>query len=130
MLRESQGKSVVQTFHQQGFTLRIRDDDAAVTVLLSGRSTAREPGKFMSDVLSHATDLATNERKPLILDFREVDYMNSSSITPLIHVLALAQKSTSKITLIYRKDLRWQDLSFSALQVFETADSPIEIRGV
>jgi hypothetical protein len=56
--------------------------------------------------------------------------MNSSTITPIIKVLERGKKGKNKITVIYEKSLRWQEVNFSALKIFETTDQRIEIKGL
>jgi len=69
-------------------------------------------------------------RQPLVLDFRKIEYMNSSTITPVIRTLEQARRASRSIRVLYQKTVKWQELSFSALQVFETPDRRIQICGV
>ena len=63
------------------------------------------------------------------MDFRKLEYMNSSTITPIIKVLDRAKRGKNHITVIYDKTLKWQELSFSAMEIFQTKDKRIEIKG-
>src|SRR5579859_1476942 len=118
------------TYHDGSLTLALRDTDDGVYVLWTGKSTARDPGPFILDVLMRATEIGAASGKPLVLDFQDIGYMNSSTITPLIRVLEKAKRGQAAVRVLYRKALRWQALNFTALEVFETADKRIEIRGV
>ena len=64
-----------------------------------------------------------------MLDFQALEYMNSSTITPVIRVLNEAKKGQGRLLVLYKKAAKWQELSFSALTIFETDDKRIEIRG-
>lgn len=119
-----------QTFQQNSLTLELNDDADAVSLVWSGRSTVREPGAFIVPVLARALELGRSSDKPLVLDFRAMAYMNSSTITPIIRLLGKATRTVNKVRVVYRKDLKWQELSFTALEVFQTPDQRIEIRGV
>jgi len=119
-----------QRFTEGALTLELKDENGEVQVVWFGKSTAREPGKFILPVLVQAIDLCATQAKPLILDFQNVGYMNSSTITPIIRVLDKAKHAANAVRVIYKKDLRWQELSFSALAVFQTHDHRIEVRGV
>jgi hypothetical protein len=119
-----------QSFQQNALRLELHEEEAAVSVVWSGRSTAREPGPFIVPVLSRAVELGRVNDKPLVLDFRAMTYMNSSTITPLIRLLGKALRTLEQVRVVYRKDLKWQELSFTALEVFQTPDHRIEIRGV
>jgi hypothetical protein len=56
--------------------------------------------------------------------------MNSSTITPIIKILERAKKGKMNVTIQYDKLLKWQDLSFSALKIFQTKDKRVEIKGM
>lgn len=120
----------LQTFQQNALTLELHDDDAEVRVTWLGRSTSREPAEFIVPVLSRAVELGRAQNKPLVLDFQAMAYMNSSTITPIIRLLGRALRTINTVRVVYRKELKWQELSFTALEVFQTADQRIEIRGV
>lgn len=119
-----------QTFQENALTLELRDEEGAVSLVWSGRSTGREPGAFIVPVLSRAVELGRVHGKPVVLDFQAMAYMNSSTITPIIRLLSKAMRSASNVSVVYKKDLKWQELSFTALEVFQTSDQRISIRGV
>lgn len=119
-----------QTFRQNALTLELRDDPQEVRVTWLGRSTSREPGEFIVPVLSRAVELGRLANKPVVLDFQPMTYMNSSTITPIIRLLGRALRTVNAVRVLYKKELKWQELSFTALEVFQTPDQRIEIRGV
>ena len=119
-----------QTFRQNTLTLELRDDPAEVRVTWLGRSTSREPAEFIVPVLSRAVELGRLANKPVVLDFQPMSYMNSSTITPVIRLLGRALRTVNTVRVLYKKELKWQELSFTALEVFQTPDHRIEICGV
>jgi hypothetical protein len=56
--------------------------------------------------------------------------MNSSTITPVIKILERAKRGETQIEVVYQKSLKWQDLIFSALEIFQTNDRRVEIKGL
>jgi hypothetical protein len=68
-------------------------------------------------------------RKRIVMNFRDLSYMNSSTLTPVIKILERARVGEGQITVEYRKSLKWQDISFSALVIFQTPDGRIVIEG-
>lgn len=122
-------RASTETFSERALTISFTIDDK-IMVVFSGESTAREPGLFVLPILTRALDEARNHGKALVVDFRELGYMNSSTITPLIRVLDQVRQDDTRVRVVYRKDLKWQALSFTALQVFQTADLRIQVEGV
>ena len=61
--------------------------------------------------------------------FAFLEYMNSSTITPVIKVLERAKRGTMNVTVLFDASRKWQDLSFSALKIFETEDKRVVIKG-
>ena len=114
--------------HEDG-TLRldIVEDDETVRVIWSGRSTAREPGQFILPILTEAVENAERTDRRVVIDFRRLEYLNSSTITPMIRVLELAKRGTVAMSVIYDQKLKWQALSFSALYLFQTHDDRVKV---
>ncbi|MFL5318895.1 MAG: STAS domain-containing protein, partial [Myxococcaceae bacterium] len=67
-------------------------------------------------------------KRTLILDFSEIEYMNSSTFSPLVKMLDEAARRGVPVRVIYSQTQKWQALSFSALKAFETRDGKISIR--
>jgi hypothetical protein len=51
-------------------------------------------------------------------------------VAPLVKILDRAKRSDNRVTILYHKNLNWQELSFSALIVFQTKDQRIQIKGI
>jgi hypothetical protein len=120
----------VETSVDRALTIEVKGDGDTINITWQGKSTARDPAQFILPILSRAIDQANSEQKPIVMDFRSLEYMNSSTVTPLIRVLDQAKKAGMRVTILYNKALRWQALNFTALEVFHTDDKRIEIRGV
>lgn len=110
--------------------IEVEEKGASINIKWSGMSIDRQPGKFITPILVNVIKKSSDLNKKVILDFRELAYMNSSSITPIIKILERSKRGRNQITVFYRKSLRWQDLSFSALEIFRTKDQRVEIKGI
>jgi hypothetical protein len=119
-----------RVYSSKELSLDVRHDEGAVTVVWTGRSMAREPVTFIGPILAEAYRVGAEAGAPLVLDFRALEYMNSSTITPVIRILREASKGTGRVLVLYQRAAKWQELSFSALTIFETKDQRVEIRGV
>jgi len=109
--------------------LEISDEPDVITVKWLGKSIERDPAKFLNPVLKEIFETANSGRKSILMDFRNLEYMNSSTITPIVKILAETGRDVVKVSIIYSKMLRWQDISFSALKIFKVKDSRVEVRG-
>jgi len=119
-----------EKFTSHFLTLEKIVGDTSITIRFIGKSNERNPSKFISPILSDVLHQSDSGNKEIILDFKELEYMNSSTITPILKILDKATREKNyRITITYRQSLKWQDLSFSALKIFELKDNKIKIIG-
>lgn len=119
-----------QTWNEGPLTLRLEEVDEAVKLEWRGMSMAREPANFLLPILTRALDLGLERQKPVVIDFQQLEYLNSSSISPVIRILEQARRGHGRVRVVYNKALRWQALNFTALEMFRTPDARIQIEGV
>ncbi len=110
--------------------IELTQDDATVTVHFQGKSILRNPAEFLMPIVFNTLVKAKGQGKRLVLNFCDLLYMNSSTLTPVIKVLEQARIGDGEVTIRYKKSLKWQDISFSALSIFQTQDHRIQIEGV
>ena len=119
-----------EKFASHFLTLEKIVGDTSITIRFIGKSNERNPSKFISPILSDVLHQSDSGNKEIVLDFTELEYMNSSTITPILKILDKATREKNyRITIVYRQSLKWQDLSFSALKIFELKDNKIKIIG-
>jgi len=111
-------------------SIEVIEHETTIDVKWEGKSIDREPGKFISPILVKVLEMASVLNKRIFMDFQSLSYMNSSTITPIIKILDRAQKGMTQITITYQKALKWQELNFTALEVFRTEDNRLEIKGL
>ena len=119
-----------ESFVSNLLKVEVKETIDAIVANWTGKSVDRNPSKFITPILVDLLKRSNEVKKRFILDFQKLDYMNSSTITPIIKILERAKKGNGQITVIYNKLLKWQDLSFSALKIFQTKDRRVEIRGL
>ena len=115
--------------HEGALSIDVAEEEGALVLAWRGRSDAREPGRFLVPVLEAAFERARAGGRRLVLDFTAVEYMNSSTFTPIVKLLAQARAATVPVALVYSLARSWQALSFSALRTFETRDGRITVSG-
>src|SRR5689334_6159215 len=96
-----------EKFTEGPLTLELDDADS-VTVVWRGRSVARDPGEFVLPVLSRALEMGEKLNKRVVLDFRGLEYLNSSTLTPVIRVLEQAKRGRASMSVLYDSKLKWQ----------------------
>ncbi len=119
-----------EVFTDNLLQLAVVDGKETIEVKWLGKSVQREPGRFIAPVLAGVIEKSNGLRKKIVLDFRELAYMNSSTLTPVIKILDRAKRGSVQLKVIYDKSIKWQDLNFSALNLFETKDRRVEVRGL
>ncbi len=116
-----------EQFEDGPLTLEVAETDANVVVTWRGRSIAREPGQFLLPILTRVVEQGERANKRVLLDFRALEYLNSSTITPVIRILEQARRGTTQLTVVYKTELKWQALSFSALYLFQSLDGRVKV---
>ncbi|MGD2125130.1 MAG: hypothetical protein PVG99_03565 [Desulfobacteraceae bacterium] len=119
-----------RTYTRHSLSIEVEENDAFINVRWTGISIEREPTRFITPILVDVVKRSSDGNKRIILDFRELSYMNSSTITPVIKILERAKRGTTQIEILYKKSLKWQDLIFSALEIFQTRDQRVQISGL
>jgi hypothetical protein len=119
-----------ELFTNKFLTIQVVEHENSIDVSWKGKSVDREPSKFISPILVKVLEMAGDLNKRIIMDFQSMSYMNSSTITPIIKILERAKNGMTKITIFYQKSLKWQELNFSALEIFKTEDNRLEIKGL
>jgi hypothetical protein len=114
---------------EKALTLDISDSGDEVVVRFLGRSTARDPRAFLQPALARVLEASVAQKKPLVLDFRALEYFNSSTITPVVRLLQQVKAQGGRVVVRYRADLNWQRLSFSALHVLQGDGQTIVLEG-
>lgn len=119
--------SETKTYEENRLKLEVKYGESEITINWLGESKDREPTKFLTPIFDAI--YTRNTSKPLIMNFTKFEYMNSSTVTPIVKQLERAKKENRKVTIQYKKGLKWQELSFAALKVFNIPGL-IEVVGI
>jgi hypothetical protein len=90
-----------------------------------GHSDAQNPAQFLTP---YFTELI-NEFKgtEIVADFSKLSYMNSSTVSPIIQFLKMANTKSIKTTVQYDASSTWQSASFKALKAMSMVMKHITI---
>ena len=119
-----------EKYTNKHLSIEVIEHATTINVKWEGKSIDREPTKFISPILVKVLAMASALNKRITMDFQNLSYMNSSTITPIIKILDRDKNGMTKITITYQKALKWQELNFTALEVFRTEDNRLEIKGL
>lgn len=119
--------SEIKTYEENRLKLEVNFGESQIMIRWLGESKDREPIKFLTPIFDAI--YLKNQTTPIVMDFTAFEYMNSSTVTPIVKQLERAKKENRKITIHYKKGLKWQELSFAALRVFNIPDL-IEVVGI
>lgn len=119
----------METYNFNLLTIEIDEDEESIIVFFKGKSTERNPSELISPVLMEILNKSTSTEKRIVMDFRGLEYMNSSTVTPISKIIEKGKTGPNRILIYYRKSKKWQELCFSAMRIFETKDKRIEIIG-
>jgi hypothetical protein len=85
-----------------------------LTIRWLGRSEARDPGRALQPVLE-AVGADVAGAASVEFDFRSLEYMNSSTIHPILKLVQAASTKSTRVRVIYDASKNWQRLSFMAM---------------
>lgn len=122
--------SEVNVYNNGLLTITSRIDSEKIILHWTGKSTDREPSKFLIPIFDEVDAICEKENKRLELNFTDLEFMNSSTITPIIKLLNKAKVTGRRVSITYKKSLKWQELSFTALFIFKTDNDQLQINGI
>lgn len=116
-------------------SIEVTHDTGALVAVWRGKSTSREPGKHLRPFFASVLEQARAKKLRVIMRFEQLEHFNSSTIAEVIQLIHAARKEGVPIRLHYDQDVRWQALSFDALQramkhFANDQTVPVEILGV
>lgn len=119
---------ITTTHSDKALTIEVSETEAEIRVHFKGRSNDREPGRFLMPVFTEALQRSDGGKRTVVLDLADIEYMNSSTFSPLVKLLDDANRRGIPVRVLYNDKAKWQSLSFSALKAFESSDGKISIR--
>ena len=78
-----------------------------------GKSDSRNPADFLGPFFK---DLLENNIRKLVVDFTGLEFINSSTIPPMVMFIRQLDTKQIQSEFIYRGDVKWQVMTFKVLQ--------------
>ena len=98
-----------------------------ITIEWLGRSENREPSALLNPYFKDIVENASG--KEVEVDFKKLEYMNSSTVPPIIQMIKNLDTKSISTKVFYNKDSKWQAASFKALETIATSLKNIEVMG-
>ncbi len=110
-------------------TLEIAIENMEDSVLMSwkGVSDSRNPSGFLNPYFEKLIEEMKN--LTLVIEFKDLEYMNSSTIPPIIRLLKNLDSNEIATTIVYDINSTWQEVSFKALKTISTMLPRITVEG-
>ncbi|MDH4199803.1 MAG: hypothetical protein OEV66_05405 [Spirochaetia bacterium] len=100
-------------------SLEVQESPENIKIVFTGKSKAKSPSDFLNPVMQEVFANAIQEKKSIFLDFFNLEYMNSATVSPIIKFWAKLKDTGISLTVEYNGAISWQKTNFSALTVFE-----------
>ncbi len=108
--------------------INIEAQDSLVTMKWLGKSRERDPGAmlypYFNEIVNDIKD------KQITIDFSKLEYMNSSTVPPILKLFKLLDTREISTRIIYDNQSGWQCASFKALSTIAESLDNVDVEGV
>ena len=105
-----------------------RGSQAMLRLDWSGRSNARQPAAMLAPYFEVVLHRAHGLGCGIEAHFERLEFFNSSTVGAVIQFIRDARAHGVNLAIVFDGELKWQQVSFSALKTFEEADGLLKIR--
>lgn len=113
----------------ENFEIRVsKGMDGTVKLQWTGRSEARNPGDILNPYLDG--NIGYLKGKNIIVDFTKLEFMNSSTVPPIIKFIKNCSVNEIPAVIHFDKNSEWQNASFKPLQTVCMVLKNIKVEGV
>lgn len=116
----------MKNFKQGLLEIRVnKENDTHVTMDWVGQSDERNPAATLDPYLETIID--DLKGVDLHIEFSHLEYMNSSTVQPIILFFKKLNNAEIKTQVTYNSDLKWQAATFKALKSFSSLLNHIRV---
>lgn len=109
--------------------ITLRDSAASIHVIWLGEADEREPRKMLLPFLEQVARRAMQEHKSVILDFSDLQFMNSACIGLVVAFLKALNGRNVQVEVRYNTAHDWQTLSMKCTRTIFARSESIAILG-
>lgn len=118
----------MKTFKSGELEIGVKVATGIVRLTWLGQSNTRDPGATLRPFFEQVMVLLNKERE-VELDFRGLEYMNSSTFRPILSLVQTASVSARGVSVRYDATKNWQRLSFKTLQAVSARLGNVRVEG-
>jgi hypothetical protein len=118
----------MKTFEGGELKISVSISSANIKLNWLGRSIGREPSQLLRPFFE-ALDPYIIRTRDLEIDFRNFEFMNSSTIKPILTFVQNASKSARAVSVKYDATKPWQRLSFGLLRAVARTWENVTVEG-
>jgi len=116
----------MKNYKDENLEITLNESDK-ITMCWLGRSDSREPSAVLNPYINSVIEELGG--KKIEVDFSKLEYMNSSTVPPIIQMLKSLNTKGINTVIYYDKNSKWQAASFKALETIANSMSTIEVVG-
>lgn len=121
-------KPILKDFANDSLKINISYDGHKAVMDWLGQSDSRNPAAALNPYLDSL--LEEMEDVELTINFAELEYMNSSTVPPIIQFLKKLDAQEIQTQVTYKAASKWQSASFKALETFSRILKCLKVKGV
>lgn len=118
----------VTELKSENLEIRISEEQEKIKIQWLGRSDARNPADVINPFLENI--LGKIKGKSIVIDYTNFEFMNSSTVPPIIRFIKSCSLIHMNTTILYNKSKEWQSASFRPLQTVCMVLKDVEVKGV
>jgi hypothetical protein len=92
----------------------------------TGRSTNRDPSRFLGPYFSVGLSAAKASGKVLALHFEKLEQLNTATLRAVVQLVRDARERGVRLRILFDASVKWQKLSFDALRAL-SGDGELEL---
>jgi len=108
-------------FSHHELSIQLEETSEELRARWRGSSGEMDVGERLSPFLNEFLERARRLEKPMVLDFTDMELMNSYTFIPLVQMLdRVREDGDLSVVILYDPKRQWQKTSFSAMITFKS----------
>ena len=117
--------STNNTFSRDGLNITVDEQAKSTTVRWLGISDSRDPAVHLLPFLTSLLDELSG--KDVLVDLRDLEYMNSATVSPLINFVKNLDAKGARTTLTFDASIPWQKVNAQCMRAIARTLSNVRV---